>query len=256
MPSLCSAESTLTRADGEKHRELLDRILGKAGLSSEDTEGVKEKKDGAGLAYEFEGGRWSLEDGACRTRAKGKILYPIDNDLEILQARLPPDSTSSATLHLTPPHAHARFAATLPAYSSASSAVKDKAQNGAKKPALKKSSKPFAITNGEPAGISGYVLGKPAAPIPEPYHATEKTNWRATSMGSYGPSGARKMVPPPSDNAKKITEEWKTSPNHWRKAPSIKSNSSKKSKYENIGQHHEDEEPWIDSHKRLWVEVG
>jgi hypothetical protein len=49
--------------DGEQYDGLIDRIAKKAGLGSEEVSALKQGKDGSGLVYEFEGGRWSLEDG-------------------------------------------------------------------------------------------------------------------------------------------------------------------------------------------------
>lgn len=49
--------------DGEEYSDLVSRIASKASLSKDDVTALKEGKDGAGLVYEFEGGRWSLEDG-------------------------------------------------------------------------------------------------------------------------------------------------------------------------------------------------
>lgn len=42
---------------------LIDRIVTKAHLSTDDANAVREKKDGAGVVYEFDGDRWALEDG-------------------------------------------------------------------------------------------------------------------------------------------------------------------------------------------------
>lgn len=54
---------TDTIAEGESHSSLVARIVKKAGYSEEEQKAVKSGKDGAGLVYEFEGARWSLEDG-------------------------------------------------------------------------------------------------------------------------------------------------------------------------------------------------
>lgn len=50
--------------DEEKFPDFLTRIATKSGLDEETVKAVKERKDGAGVVYEFEGGRWSLEDGS------------------------------------------------------------------------------------------------------------------------------------------------------------------------------------------------
>ena len=41
----------------------MERIISKAGLNKDESTAVKEGKEGAGLVYEFEGGRFSLDDG-------------------------------------------------------------------------------------------------------------------------------------------------------------------------------------------------
>jgi hypothetical protein len=42
---------------------LVGRVASKAGLGEKEVKALKEKKDGSGLVYEYEGGKWSLEDG-------------------------------------------------------------------------------------------------------------------------------------------------------------------------------------------------
>jgi hypothetical protein len=51
--------------DNEDCAALIERVLAKARLSSEDTAAVRDKQDGAGIVYEFDADRWSLEDGEC-----------------------------------------------------------------------------------------------------------------------------------------------------------------------------------------------
>lgn len=51
--------------DSEGYASLIDRIITKAGVDKHDAESVRRGKDGAGLVYEFDGARWSLEDGEC-----------------------------------------------------------------------------------------------------------------------------------------------------------------------------------------------
>lgn len=50
---------------GENADALLDRILRKAGFAQtdQDKQDFKKGKGGAGVRYEFEGGRWTLADG-------------------------------------------------------------------------------------------------------------------------------------------------------------------------------------------------
>lgn len=49
---------------GESAAALFERIARKAGLPKGDAvEALKEGRDGAGLRYEFDGGRWDLSDG-------------------------------------------------------------------------------------------------------------------------------------------------------------------------------------------------
>jgi hypothetical protein len=49
--------------DGQTFKSLLDRIASKSGLSTAEQTALKGRKEGAGIIYEFEGERWSLEDG-------------------------------------------------------------------------------------------------------------------------------------------------------------------------------------------------
>lgn len=51
--------------DDESFAAFLDRIAPKAGLQTKDVQALKEGKDGSGLVYEYEGERYSLEDGPC-----------------------------------------------------------------------------------------------------------------------------------------------------------------------------------------------
>ncbi|GHJ88974.1 hypothetical protein NliqN6_5376 [Naganishia liquefaciens] len=75
---------------GESTAALLERIARKAGVPKGDAvEAIKEGRDGAGLRYEFDGGRWTLAD---------------DDDLEILLQRFNPSTTSHITLHLASPY--------------------------------------------------------------------------------------------------------------------------------------------------------
>lgn len=59
-------EAYICLVEDEDQATLLQRILGKLSLGKEETEAIQEGKDGAGLVYEFEGGRWSLDDGEWR----------------------------------------------------------------------------------------------------------------------------------------------------------------------------------------------
>lgn len=49
--------------EDEKHAGLISRIASKAGLSRKEATSLQEGKEGSGLVYEYEGSRWSLEDG-------------------------------------------------------------------------------------------------------------------------------------------------------------------------------------------------
>ena len=53
--------------DGESFQSLISRIVSKSGISSAEQKAIQERKDGAGVVYEFEGERWSLEDGEYST---------------------------------------------------------------------------------------------------------------------------------------------------------------------------------------------
>ena len=50
--------------DDETFAAFLDRIAPKAGLQQKDVQTLKEGKDGSSLVYEYEGERYSLEDGS------------------------------------------------------------------------------------------------------------------------------------------------------------------------------------------------
>lgn len=49
--------------EDEGQDKLVARIMGKLSLGKEEFTAITERKDGAGLVYEFEGGRYSLDDG-------------------------------------------------------------------------------------------------------------------------------------------------------------------------------------------------
>lgn len=52
---------------GESYDALLTRITHKAGIPSGDAvKAVAEGREGSGLRYEFDGGRWMLGDGTSR----------------------------------------------------------------------------------------------------------------------------------------------------------------------------------------------
>lgn len=55
---------------GESADALIDRIARKAGVPKGDpVQALKEARGGAGVRYEFDGGRWTLADGtSSRTR--------------------------------------------------------------------------------------------------------------------------------------------------------------------------------------------
>ncbi|KAJ9119035.1 hypothetical protein QFC22_003525 [Naganishia vaughanmartiniae] len=78
---------------GENAEALIDRILRKARVADgeQERQDFKRGKGGAGVRYEFEGGRWDLAD---------------DDDLEILVSRYNPSTTAQVNLHLTPPPAN------------------------------------------------------------------------------------------------------------------------------------------------------
>jgi hypothetical protein len=59
---------------GENADALLDRILRKAGFAQttdQEKQDFKKGKGGAGVRYEFEGGRWTLADGEWQARMRG-----------------------------------------------------------------------------------------------------------------------------------------------------------------------------------------
>jgi len=190
--------------EDEAQETLIDRILGKLSLQKDEQTAIREKKDGAGLVYEFENGRWSLDD---------------DDDLKIFHSRLPPDSTSSATLHLNLPHPHAHFAP--PAYTSASSAIKAKTQ----KP---KSAKSIPNGDGNGAGTKGKELGPISGPLPKiPENAP-------AGAGTSAPVGHMSPVPQSKSAGK---------------AQSFMSTKSRRSKYGD-----DNAEPLGEVIKREWLD--
>lgn len=64
-------------ADGESFAKLQDRIVEKAGLSRVEAQAVRDRKDGAGLVYEYDGSRWALEDGEWRW-SEALLVHPYD----------------------------------------------------------------------------------------------------------------------------------------------------------------------------------
>ena len=221
--------------EGEGHGKLIDRICTKLSLQKDDLTAVKEGKDGAGLVYEFEGGRWALDDGPfTATTRSSTYSLPVDDDLQILHSRLPPDSTPSATIHLNLPHAHAHFASATgpPAYTSASSAIKTKA----KRP---KSAVSKKVANGDGngtqaasdriAGSKGQELGAVGGPV------NKIADSAPAGAGTSAPVGNISDAPVPVEKIK---------------AMSMLSGRSRRSKW---GE--DDREPLGDVHKRLWLEV-
>jgi hypothetical protein len=82
----------LAAKENEDCSTLIERIIAKARLSGHDADAVRNRIDGAGVVYEFEGDRWALED---------------DDDLAIVTARFRSDAeshpTPSITLHVVQP---------------------------------------------------------------------------------------------------------------------------------------------------------
>ncbi|ODN75599.1 hypothetical protein L202_06718 [Cryptococcus amylolentus CBS 6039] len=194
----------LTHKANETQPELLKRIYAKSGL------GEGERK-GTGLVYEFEGGRWSLDD---------------DDDLQILFSRFPPSSTPSVTLHLKTPTApgqqhphHAQTAlgngnAPPPAYPTSPS-VKSKTTKSKK--AKSHAGKEVGVRAGGGAGeevdANGARAGttdgktpvkrtiKPLSPLSDPHHlgapiAGGSGQGRVVSSTSHlAPPGAHSYSP-------------------------------------------------------------
>lgn len=190
-------------------------------------------------------------------RMKLKLTFDlVDDDLQILRNRLPPDSTPSATIHLHLPRAHAHFAPSPgpPAYTSASSAIKSKANAKASKSdfsqgrsASKSASKPkpvvktLSIPNGEStsagsikvAGSEGWELG-PVRGVPRiPENAQ-------AGAGTSAPIGTLVQAPP---TAASTLEKGK--------AMSMMSGKSKRSKWGD-----DDAEPTSEVIKREWIDVS
>ena len=140
-----------------------------------------------------------------------------------MQSRLPPSSTTSATLHLSPPHAHAHFASSPapPAYSTASSTVKSKTKSASK-------SKSTPTTNGSTSG-NVPTLGEP---VSQPQHKKV--------------AGANSDVAKVEETVDKTADGTKVA-----KPKSIMSTRSRKSKWGN-----DDAEPLGEVNKRKWLEVG
>ncbi|KAI9632140.1 uncharacterized protein MKK02DRAFT_20978 [Dioszegia hungarica] len=230
--------------EDEKHAGLISRIASKAGLSRKEATSLQEGKEGSGLVYEYEGSRWSLED---------------DDDLEIFLSRNPPSSTSSATFHLNPPHAHAHFsepASPAKSKSTAASALKDKTKSPVK---AKKASngdapksngngtsngdgkdqdnsgvkmKDYASGNVKPAGTSGRELGNVAAPTKKPtgIGGPGRSDRQASAGGHHFPQASH-------------------SGNKAHFAPSVRSAKSHRSKWGD-----DDAEPLWETKKREWLE--
>lgn len=101
---------------GESADALIDRIARKAGVPKGDAvQALKDGRAGAGLRYEFDGGRWTLADGtSCCVKSRVVLILFADDDLEILLQRYNPESTSHITLHLTPPPSSAAASAAQP----------------------------------------------------------------------------------------------------------------------------------------------
>ena len=220
----------------EGQASLLERIFAKLSLGKEDTEAVRERKDGAGLVYEFESGRWSLDDGELNDHNLIQLNHSADDDFSILHSRLLPDSTPSATLHVNLPHPHAHFAPTPgpPAYTSASSAIKSKATKPASKMKSTKSLSNGDNTSGSltnAAGASGAELG----PVKGTLHRIPEN--AEAGAGTSAPTG--KIISPTST----------LSPAG--KAMSMMSGTSRRSKWGG-----NDAEPFWDAHKRLWLDVS
>ena len=153
----------------------------------------------------------------------GTRKLTTDGDLAIMQSRLPPSSTTSATLHLSPPHAHAHFASSPapPAYSTASSTVKSKTKSASK-------SKSTPTTNGSTSG-NVPTLGEP---VSQPQHKKV--------------AGANSDVAKVEETVDKTADGTKVA-----KPKSIMSTRSRKSKWGN-----DDAEPLGEVNKRKWLEVG
>ncbi|RSH89657.1 hypothetical protein EHS25_002208 [Saitozyma podzolica] len=199
---------SLTYKDGEGYAGLIDRIVIKAGLDKPDAESVRRGKDGAGLVYEFDGARWSLED---------------DDDLQILRSRLPPSTTPSATLHLTPPGAHA---AAPPAYSTASIKTKPK------KPKSTVGSSPAKHLNGTSGG-NGNGNGIGASP-------TSPTSGEHVGFGADVKDSSALAPPARGEHLQVVAHT---------DAKSVRSTKSRRSKWGD-----DDAEPLGEVHKRAWHE--
>lgn len=248
--------------EGESYDGLLDRVAHKAGLEASQTKALKSHKDG-GLAYEYQGEKYSLEDSTSpavtnRTEADG-----ADDDLEILLSRLPPSSTSSTTLHLSLPsqassHPHAHFAPSPPSYSTAAETVKSKAQrsqsqtstpsskpqaNGNTPPSALKSpkSKDYASVNSTPNLGLGAPIGGANGDSHSGAPKTRQSSVKAKSVGG----GEAKTVGTTADG----TSVGMVKPA--RRAQSVASTRSRRSKYGDPNA-----EPMGDVHKRNWEAVS
>jgi hypothetical protein len=292
--------------DGESHSGLMDRISHKAGLSKTELTSVLEGKDGGSLVYEWESGKWSLEDGKSLFPLRFSIFprpkvvihtfqltLNLDDDLQILQSRLPATSSEGVTLHLTPPHARAHFANSPPAYTTASNSIKAKAQSKPAKSALSKSNgtgkedkkettkgsgfpdlkalpntADYANKTNEnsPPGKAGNLLGPPAS------SATTNTTSIPPSPGKSSAKSKGKRVTSNSSStfAKMEEEVGKTADGSvigmpkgeqgtWGRVEKARSVSGKslggasRKSKWDVG---DDVESWGDVHKRMWIEVS
>ncbi|GFZ44890.1 hypothetical protein JCM24511_02616 [Saitozyma sp. JCM 24511] len=210
---------SLTYKDGEGYAGLIDRIVLKAGLDKPDAESVRRAKDGAGLVYEFDGARWSLED---------------DDDLQILRSRLPPSTTPSATLHLTPPGAHA---SAPPAYSTTSLKTKPK------KPKSTVGGSPAKHLNGTSSAGNG-IGGSPASPTSggsERAGATPPQHQHQHVEFGAGVKDSSALAPPAQGEHLDVVAH--------TDAKSVRSTKSRRSKWGD-----DDAEPLGEVHKRAWHE--
>lgn len=167
----------------------------------------------------------------------------VDDDLSILLSRIPPSSSTGATLHLTPPSHHAHFSSSAqsapPVYSTASGNIKSKAQSQSK--GTTQSSSKTSTTNRQPSTSVPKIS----------LNGNSGANYQSNSNGISQPA-QRKVSKAHSDIGKHETIAGETADGmKISRAKSVRSTRSRKSKYGN-----DDVEPLGEVHKRKWLEVG
>jgi hypothetical protein len=176
------------------------------------------------------------------TRTRTNVHF-ADDDLQILRSRLPPSTTPSATLHLTPPGTHA---AAPPAYSTASIKTKPKKP---KSTVGVSPAKHLNGTNGSGTGTgNGVGVGaSPTSPTSPTSGGSERagaTQHQHQHVGfGAGVKDSSALAPPAQGERLQVVAH--------TDAKSVRSTKSRRSKWGD-----DDAEPLGEVHKRAWHEVS